>query len=140
MCFLLNNRGSGGKIAMWGKMSNRCFQGYMQKGCKSFTGNARKHRINNILVNTVYSLYLDFLYLDISLYVDGKLSPFRLLTFCLSTSRYPPCLDISLSRWSLQSKIALKSLSLCQYVRCSMACVDRFFTKSVFCRWFVIVC
>ena len=44
------HRGSGGKIAMWGKMSNRCFQGYMQKGRKSFTANGRKHHINYISI------------------------------------------------------------------------------------------
>ena len=31
---------------MWGKMSNRCFQGYMQKGCKSLTGSGREHHLN----------------------------------------------------------------------------------------------
>ena len=47
---------------------------------------------------TVCSLYLDVLYLDIFPYVDGLLTPFRLHRFCLSTSRYPLYLDISLSR------------------------------------------
>ena len=31
-------------------MSNRCFQGYMQKGRESFTGSGKEHHINYISV------------------------------------------------------------------------------------------
>ena len=76
-------------------------------------------------------------YVSLRRWIAQSLQIAYILSLYISISSLSRYIPISMVPWI---KIALKSFSLCQCVCYSMACVERFFTKSVFWRWFVIVC